>query len=111
MSFRPQTGSHRSSGKQFSKSAHEKKVKEKKQHGAKYLLEEKPEFSTEEVAQRTLSSLEKLGNQVFALSPFSQYFDDWLITLRQVVSEFESNQSYNHRRILSKGTHPNLPRR
>jgi len=92
MSYNPQSGSRRSSGKQFSKSAHEKKAKEKKQRsGAKYLMEETPEVSTQDVAKRTLNSLGKLGNQIFALSPFSQYFDDWLVNLRQVVSEFESS--------------------
>ena len=35
--------------------------------------------------------MSKLGNQVFAISPFSQYFDDWLVNVRQVLSEFESN--------------------
>jgi hypothetical protein len=92
MSFRPQTGSRRGSGKQLSKSAHDKKAKEKKQKsGAKYLREESPEVSGQEVAQRTLTGLGKLGNQIFALSPFSQYFDDWLVNVRQVISEFESN--------------------
>ena len=92
MSFRPQTSSRKGSGRQFSKSAHEKKSKEKKQkQSAKYLQEETPQASTEEVAQKTLNSLSKLGNQIFALSPFSQYFDDWLVSLRQVTSEFESN--------------------
>ncbi|HTY75980.1 MAG TPA: hypothetical protein VMD05_10495 [Candidatus Nanoarchaeia archaeon] len=38
-----------------------------------------------------MSGINRLGTQIFALSPFSQYFDDWLINLRQVVSEFESN--------------------
>jgi hypothetical protein len=92
MSFRSQTGSRRSAGKQFSKSAHEKKTKEKKQRsGAKYLQEETPEVSSQEVAEKTLNSLGKLGSQIFALSPFSQYFDDWLVNLRQVTSGFESN--------------------
>jgi chromosome segregation ATPase len=92
MSFRPQTGSRRSAGKQFSKSAHEKKSKEKKQRsGAKYLQEETPEVSTKEVAEKTVSVLGTLGNQIFALSPFSQYFDDWMVNLRQTISEFESN--------------------
>ena len=92
MSFRPQTGSRKGAGKQFSKSAHDKKSKEKKQRsGAKYLQEETPEVSAQEVAEKTLNSLGKLGNQIFALSPFSQYFDDWLVNLRQVISEFESN--------------------
>ena len=92
MSFRPQTNSRRGTGKQLSKSAHDKKAKEKKQRsGAKYLQEETPQVSAQEVADKTLNSLSKLGNQIFALSPFSQYFDDWLVNLRQVVSEFESN--------------------
>jgi hypothetical protein len=103
MSFRPQGGSRRSSGKQFSKSTHEKKAKEKKQRaGAKYLMEETPEFSAQEVAQRTLGSLSKLGNQIFALSPFSQYFDDWLVTLKRVVSEFESNSTVNADETFTK---------
>ncbi len=92
MSFRPQTSSRRGSGKQLSKSAHDKKTKEKKQRsGAKYLQEEVPQASTAEIAEKTLNSLSKLGNQIFAISPFSQYFDDWLVNVRQVLSEFESN--------------------
>jgi chromosome segregation ATPase len=95
MSFRPQTGSRRSAARQYSKSAHEKKAKEKRRSGGKYLLEETPEFSTKEVVEKTLGGLSKLGNQVFALSPFSQYFDDWLVNLRQIISEFESNSAIN----------------
>jgi DNA repair exonuclease SbcCD ATPase subunit len=92
MSFRPQAGSRRGSGKQLSKSAHDKKAKEKRQRsGAKYLQEEIPEVSAVEIAERTLNGLGKLGNQIFALSPFSQYFDDWLVNVRQVISEFEFN--------------------
>jgi len=92
MSYRSQTSSRKGTGKQFSKSTHEKKSKEKKQkQGAKYLQEETPKASTQEVAQKTLNSLNKLGNQIFALSPFSQYFDEWLVSMRQVTSEFETN--------------------
>ena len=92
MSYKPQTGSRRSAARQFSKSSHDKKAKERKQHaGAKYLQEETPQASPQEAADKTTNSLTKLGNQIFALSPFSQYFDDWLINLRQVISEFESN--------------------
>ncbi len=92
MSFRSQTSSRKGAGKQFSKSTHEKKSKEKKQkQGAKYLQEETPKVSTQEVAQKTLNSLNRLGNQIFALSPFSQYFDEWLVSMRQVISEFETN--------------------
>lgn len=91
MSFRSQT-SRKGSGRQFSKNTHEKKAKEKKKRtGAKYLQEESPEVSSKDVIEKTVTGLNRLGNQVFALSPFSQYFDDWLLNLRQVVSEFESH--------------------
>jgi chromosome segregation ATPase len=94
MSSRPQTGPRRGASRQFSKSTREKKAKEKKRKaGAKYLWEEAPEVSAQEVAQKTIGCLGKLGNQIFALSPFSQYFDDWLVTLRQTISEFESNSA------------------
>jgi hypothetical protein len=91
MSYRPQTGSRRSAARQYSKSSHEKKAKEKKQRfGGKY-LEEQTEVSLKEVVEKTIGGLSKLGNQIFALSPFSQYFDDWLVNLRQLISEFESS--------------------
>ncbi len=93
MSFRSQTA-RKGAGRQFSKTAHDKKTKEKKQRqNAKYLQEETPQASPQEAAERALSGINKLGTQVFALSPFSQYFDDWLVNLRQLVGEFESNPS------------------
>ena len=96
MSFRTQTSPRRSASRQFSKSAHEKKAKEKKHRsGGKYLQEETPQVSAQQIADKTLGSLSRLGNQIFALSPFSQYFDDWLVNLRQVTSEFESNPTIN----------------
>jgi DNA repair exonuclease SbcCD ATPase subunit len=91
MSFRSQSGSHRGASRQFSKSAHEKKAKEKKQRAAGKYLEEETEVSAKEVVEKTLGSLSRFGDQVFALSPFSQYFDDWLVNLRQMIAEFESN--------------------
>jgi chromosome segregation ATPase len=95
MSFRPQTG-RRGASKQFSKAAHNRKAKEKKQRqGAKYLQEETPQASPQEAAQRALGGIGRLGSQIFALSPFSQYFDDWLVNLRQVVGEFEANPAIN----------------
>jgi chromosome segregation ATPase len=92
MSSRSQGSPRRGASRQFSKSTHDKKSKEKKPRGAaKYLQEEAPEVSAQKVADKTLGVLGKLGNQIFALSPFSQYFDDWLVNLRQTVAEFESN--------------------
>jgi hypothetical protein len=91
MSFRPQTGSRRNAARQFSRSAHDKKVKEKKQRSGGKYIEEQTEISTKEVVEKILGTLGRLGNQIFALSPFSQYFDDWLVSLKQVISEFESS--------------------
>ena len=91
MTYRPQTGARRSAARQYSKSAHEKKMKEKKQrYGGKY-FEEETQVSPTDAVEKTLTNLSRLGNQIFALSPFSQYFDDWLVNLRQITSEFESN--------------------
>jgi len=47
----------------------------------------------QEVAEKTITSLKRLGSQVFAVSPFSNYFDDWLVNLKEVISEFESNRA------------------
>jgi len=96
MSFRSQSGPRRGAGQKFQKSQHEKaKAKaEKRKVGGKY-VEETPLPSQEEAVEKVLNSLRKLGTQVFALSPFSQYFDDWLVALRNVLSEFESSPAAN----------------
>ncbi|MCW4011139.1 MAG: hypothetical protein NWF05_11060 [Candidatus Bathyarchaeota archaeon] len=46
--------------------------------------------SPEETAEKAVGILERLGSQIFALSPFSQYFDDWLVRLRQALLDFET---------------------
>jgi hypothetical protein len=63
--------------------------RQKHSAGGKYLQEERHVGSAEEVAEKTITRLNNLGNQKFALSPFSDYFDDWLMSLRAVLSEFE----------------------
>lgn len=97
MSFRSQTGSRRSSGEKFQKSKHSKaKAKERKtKSGKNYLQEEAPMPSLKDVEEKIVANLNRLGNQTFALSPFSHYFDDWLMNLKRVVSEFESNPNVN----------------
>jgi hypothetical protein len=94
MGYRGQSGSRRGAGEKFQKSSHDKaksKAQKTKSGNVKYAPEEAPLQSSEEVMEKTLGILNRLGSQTFALSPFSQYFDDWLVNLRQVVSEFESN--------------------
>ena len=62
-----------------------------KQPSTTEYLRERTLIAEREFAEKTIDSLNKLGNQVFASSPFSQYFDGWLGNLRQTVSDFESD--------------------
>jgi hypothetical protein len=55
------------------------------------LLETSEAPTFEEVVEKTLGRLNNLGGQIFACSPFNQYYDDWLLSLKSVLSEFESN--------------------
>jgi hypothetical protein len=91
MGYRGQTSSRRGAGEKFQKSSHDKaKTKKQKPKSNVKFASEVPILTAEQVAEKTLSSLSKLGTQTFALSPFSQYYDDWLVSLRQVITEFES---------------------
>ena len=93
MGYKSQTGSRRSSGRKFQKSQHEKAKAKAQKHtsGGRYAQEETPVPPLGEVVEKTLVKLRNLGSQKFAVSPFSQYFDDWLVNVREVLSEFESS--------------------
>ena len=90
-------GSRRGGGRGRGTLHHEKSKRKGQKHrsGGKYLLEtsEAPAFT--EVVEKTLGRLSNLGSQTFAFSPFSQYYDDWLLSLKSVLSEFESNPAVN----------------
>ena len=87
------TGS-RKSGERFQRSQHEKaKTKTHKHKDKSKLSHEETEVTVEKTVEKTLTSIKKLGEQRFAISPFSQYFDDWLINLKEVLAEFESSQA------------------
>jgi hypothetical protein len=70
------------------------KAKEKK-HGSsdRFVSNENQVPTTEELCDRTLNTLRNLGNQRFAVSPFSEHMDRWLVNLKDVLSEFESSRS------------------
>jgi len=97
MGYRSQGSPRRSSGQKFQKSQHEKAKTKARKHRekGKTFQEEKPIASPEETAQKTINRLKKLGEQKFAVSPFSQYFDDWLINLKEALSEFVLNPAAN----------------
>jgi hypothetical protein len=96
MTYRTQAKASRS-GRGHQKSQREKKKAKEKKHrsSGKYMLEEKQTLSKEEVVEKTLSRLRSLGNQVFAISPFSAYFGDWLVNLKDVLDAFEAKTSVN----------------
>lgn len=95
MGYQQRVGSRRDSGRGHGMHRREKaKAKsrgQKRRSGGSYGPEEDHVLTSEEVVDRTLKRLRNLGNQVFALSPFSEHFSRWLVDLRVVLSEFESS--------------------
>jgi hypothetical protein len=93
MGYRSQGSPRKSSGQKFQKSQHEKaKTKAHKHQSRSRNLQEEPQIATlQEIAEKTLNRLKRLGEQKFAVTPFSAYFDDWLVNLKEVLSEFESS--------------------
>ncbi len=92
MSYLSDSGPMYGSGAKFHKRSHDKKKKSQKQNsGVKYYHEEPSTLTLKDIADKTIININRLGVQTFALSPFSQYYEDWLVSLRQVISEFESN--------------------
>jgi hypothetical protein len=85
-------GSPRGSGQKFQKSQHEKAKTRAHRHRAKGAFSEEENSDTAEiVVEKVVNNLKRLGEQKFAVSPFRQYFDDWLLNVKQAVSEFESS--------------------
>lgn len=93
MGYRPQTRSPRKAGRGHRARRHSKaKAKGRKRRSSgKYLLEENHVPTTEEIVEKSFGRLRGLGNQIFAVSPFSEYFDDWLVNLKDALIDFESN--------------------
>jgi len=93
MSYRPQRNARHGTGRATSKTHHEKSKTKEHQHRSaeRYVIEEDQRPTAEKIVEKTLNRLQSLGNQIFAFSPFSQYFSDWIISLESVISEFESN--------------------
>ena len=48
-----------------------------------------------ETVDRTVNSLSRLGSQRFAVSPFHEHYDRWLLSVRTILSEFELNPAVN----------------
>lgn len=52
--------------------------------------EEPTPIDPSQVSSKTANALEHLGNQRFALPPFSEHFQRWMMDVRSVLTEFES---------------------
>jgi len=96
MGYRPQIrSSRRGRGQKKSQRKKAKGKAPKHRVRGKYAPAEKQAITVREVVKKTLRRVSGLGNQKFALSPFSEYFDNWLVNLKEVMSEFESSQAIN----------------
>jgi len=95
MGYRPQIKSPISSGRghETSQRKEAKARKQKHQSRDRYTLEKDNVPTLEAVVEKTLFRLHSLGNQKFGLFPFNEYFDDWLVNLRCVLSDFESSSA------------------
>jgi hypothetical protein len=97
MSYRPQRNIRHGIGRGTPKAQHEKSKSKGRKHrfADRYIVEDNQSPTVEKVVEKTLRRLQSLGSQTFAFSPFSQYFDDWAVSLKNVLSEFESNPVIN----------------
>jgi hypothetical protein len=95
MGYRPQIRSPRNVGRghETPKRAKAKTRRQKHRPKDRYTLEETRVLTSEEVVEKALRRIHRLGNQIFALSPFNEYFNDWLLNLKDVLSDFEASSA------------------
>jgi hypothetical protein len=95
MGYRSQVRSPRNAGRGHERTQRKKAKAKRQKHrfSQRDLLEEEHVPTSGEVVEKTLLRLHSLGNQIFGLFPFSEYFDDWLISLRDVLSGLESSSA------------------
>jgi hypothetical protein len=95
MGYQSRAGSSRNYGRGRGIPRHEKvKAKEKKHRSSsKFASGENQVPVTEKLNDRILNTLRNLGNQRFAVSPFGEYMDRWLLNLKDILFEFESSPS------------------
>lgn len=89
MGYRPQARTARDFVRRSEKA--KQKKSDKQRASSSQLFSEERVPSAKEVFDRTLNTLNRLGSQRFPIAPFYEHFDRWLLNLRTVLSEFESN--------------------
>jgi DNA repair exonuclease SbcCD ATPase subunit len=92
MGFQPRARTPRDLGRRPGKSRPQSK-RGKRRTGAEYRLEEEHTATPAEVASRTLNSLARLGHQRFAVAPFHDHYDRWLLSVQNVLSEFDMSSA------------------
>ena len=93
MGYRPQPRTPRDSVRRSEKT--KQKKSEKERASGSHVFSEERVLTPKDVFDRTLNTLSHLGNQRFPIAPFYGHFDRWLLNLRTVLSEFESNPLIN----------------
>jgi vacuolar-type H+-ATPase subunit I/STV1 len=94
MGFQPRGRTPRDFGRRPGRSKPQSKLG-KRGIGSGYQLEEEHTISAAEIVNRTLNSLSRLGDQRFAVAPFHEHYDRWLLSVRNVLSEFEGSPTIN----------------
>ena len=90
MGFQPRARTPRDFGRRPGRNKSQTKPG-KRQTGGENRLEEEHVATPKEIADKTLNSLSRLGSQRFAVAPFHEHYDRWLLNVRNVLSEFEAN--------------------
>ena len=88
MGYQPRTP--RDFGRRHGRTAPKPKAGKRRPSGP-HRLEEEYAPTSEEIVNRTLNSLNRLGDQRFAVAPFYEHFYRWLLSLRTVLLDFQSN--------------------
>jgi len=92
MGFQPRARTPRDFGRRPGKNKIQTKLG-KRRSGTDRRLEEEHVATLAEVSGRVLNSLSRLGDQRFAVAPFYEHYDRWLLNVRNVLSEFEANSA------------------
>ncbi len=94
MTFQPRARTPRDFGKRPAKSKQKAKLEKHRDVGTRGLFLE-PALNPKDIVDRTVNTLHHLGAQRFAVPPFHEHFDRWMLNLKDVLSIFESSEAFN----------------
>jgi DNA repair exonuclease SbcCD ATPase subunit len=92
MGFQPRARTPRDFGRRPGRNKSKTKPG-KHETGGAYRLEEERTLTFAEIVNRALNSLSRLGSQRFAVGPFYEHYDRWILSVRNVLSEFEASSA------------------